>query len=303
MSLRSWLPAGMTVAVAGALLLVALACGSDDDRAASSPTPSPTLETPAASPEPRQADPAPDDEPLYIALGDSLTFGIGASQPDETGFVALVHADLGDEFGLLNLGVPGDTSRDLLHGGPLNEAIAEIERRRNDGVEGNEVALITLGIGGNDLLNLLDRLVIPGTCPSLEVSLEREECVAALQDALDAFERNLSEIVRRLQEAAPDTPLIMFTPYNPFSGGIPAFDELGVLSLEGMADTPFPEGLNDIIRAEAEASGVRLVDMYPLFEGKAGEYIAVDLIHPNDEGYRVMAEAVLEAVRELGVGS
>jgi lysophospholipase L1-like esterase len=41
---------------------------------------------------------------------------------------------------------------------------------------------------------------------------------------------------------------------------------------------------------------VILVDWYPLFEGKAGQYIASDLIHPNDEGYRVMAEAVLDAV-------
>jgi lysophospholipase L1-like esterase len=61
-------------------------------------------------------------------------------------------------------------------------------------------------------------------------------------------------------------------------------------------DTEFPEGLNDIIRAEGRQQGVILVDWHPLFEGKAGQYIYSDLIHPNDEGYRVMADAVLDAV-------
>jgi lysophospholipase L1-like esterase len=42
---------------------------------------------------------------------------------------------------------------------------------------------------------------------------------------------------------------------------------------------------------------VEVVDWYPLFLGKAHEYIYFDLIHPNDEGHRVMADAVLAAVR------
>jgi lysophospholipase L1-like esterase len=75
-----------------------------------------------------------------------------------------------------------------------------------------------------------------------------------------------------------------------------AFEPIGDLALEGTPDTPFPEGLNDIMRAEGAAAGITVVDIYPLFVGKAPEYIALDLIHPNDAGYRVMADAVLAAV-------
>ena len=57
----------------------------------------------------------------------------------------------------------------------------------------------------------------------------------------------------------------------------------------------------DIIRRQAEKNDVHLVEVYPLFEGKAREYIAADTIHPNDTGYRLMADAVISEMREAGV--
>src|SRR2546428_13475870 len=91
---------------------------------------------------------------VYLALGDSLSAGNGASDRNETAFVPLVHKALGPDVQLLNLGVPGDTSNDLLNGGPLDRAIAEIEQRKNDSIAGNEVTVVTLRIGGNNLLKL-----------------------------------------------------------------------------------------------------------------------------------------------------
>jgi lysophospholipase L1-like esterase len=147
------------------------------------------------------------------------------------------------------------------------------------------------------LLDIYFDLVIPGTCPSVVESLNRPECVGALQEALDRYRPNLVETVEALQAAAPGVPIYLMTLYNPFSGGASVLDEFGVLSLEGQEGTPFPEGLNDIIRAEAAAHpGVVLVEWYELFLGKQREYISQDLIHPNDTGYQVMADAVLAAI-------
>jgi len=238
---------------------------------------------------------------LYIALGDSLSAGNGASDRHTTAFVPLVHAALGPQVELMNLGEPGDTSDDLLGGGPLDRAIAEIEARENDSVAGNEVAVITLEIGGNDLLNLFFELVVPGVCTGVEESLAKPRCVDALKEVLEAYEPNLGATIRRLREAAPEAPIFLLTLYNPFSGKTQIVDELVELALEGAPDTPFPEGLQDIIRARAGADGVHLVDVYPRFDGKAQEYIANDLIHPNDVGYGVMAEAVLEEMRREGL--
>ncbi len=232
----------------------------------------------------------------YIALGDSLSEGVGASDPAATAFVSLVHQSLGEGFELLNLGHSGDTSRQLLDHGHLDQAVAEIQQRSGDDDADNDVKLISLEIGGNDLLNLFSNLVLSGTCPDLETSLNKPECVNALQTALTDFEPNLRTTLDRLQQAGPGVPIILMTLYNPFSGSVQVFAELGELSLEGLPDTPFPEGLNDIIRAQAQETGVTLVDLYPLFEGKALTLIAQDFIHPNDKGYRVMADAVIAAI-------
>lgn len=253
--------------------------------------------TPAPTPTPT----APLNKPLYLALGDSLSYGNGASDRNQTSFVALVHQALGPSYGLLNLGIPGYTSDDLLNRGELDSALAEIQRRKDDGITGNEVAGVTLEIGGNDLLGLYFKLVIPGTCPTVTEALARPQCVQALQDALNRFQPNLETTLQRLHEADSGIPIFLMTLYNPFSGTTGAVDQLGQLTLEGQPDTPFPEGLNDIIRTEAAANGAHLVDWYPLFLGKSKEYIAQDLIHPNDTGYGVLADAVTKSMQDAGL--
>ena len=232
----------------------------------------------------------------YIALGDSLSEGVGASARGESDFVSLVWDGLPGELELLNLGESGDTSGDLIGHGHLGQAVDEVERRRDDDDPDNDVKLVTLEIGGNDLLDIFFSLVLPGTCPALGEALAKPRCVEALRNALDEYRPNLTAAIDRLQAADPDLPIALMTLYNPFSGSLQPVDEMAELALEGSADSPFPAGLNDTIREEARGQGVIIVEWYPLFEGKAGEYIANDLIHPNDEGHRVMAEAVLDAV-------
>jgi lysophospholipase L1-like esterase len=237
---------------------------------------------------------------VYLALGDSLSEGIGASDREETSFVARVHQQLGSDVELMNLGVAGDTTQDLIDT-QLDRSTQEIESRNNDADPENDVAVVTLEIGGNDLLNIFFELVLPGICPSLEAGLERPECVDELRSILDAYQPNLSLILNRLRESDPDLPVFLLTLYNPFSGGSPLIDELVELSLEGRPDTPFPEGLNDIIRRAADTNDARIVDVYPAFEGKARQFISSDAIHPNDTGYQAMADTVLGEMRDSGL--
>jgi lysophospholipase L1-like esterase len=242
--------------------------------------------------------PTPDPgAPLYIALGDSLSVGVGASDRNGTAFVPLVHEALGENVGLLNLGHSGDDSEELIEHGHLHTAIAEIGARNGDAEPGNDVILVTLEIGGNDLLDLYFGLVVPGTCPNLTEGLQKPVCVEALQGTLDAFTPNLRDTLQRLRQADSDLRIVLMTLYNPFSGStVTAFEPIGDLALEGNPDTIFLSGLNDIVRAEAQTASVIVADLYPLFVGKGREYIAPDLIHPNDTGYRVMADAVLATI-------
>ena len=282
---------------AAALLLAACSGGSDDGAnggSDSTATELPTaslVATPTTSPTPGPTGP----QPLYLALGDSLSVGVGASNEPALGWVGLVSAAL-TEWDLSNLGVSGDDSRELLFGGPLDEGLRLIAQRATDAEPGNEVGAITLEIGGNDLLDIFFDLVIPGDCPSVVEALQRQACVNALESALIAYRSNLTQTLERLAEAAPDTPVFLMTIYNPFSGGSSVLDEIGVLSLEGQEGTEFPQGLNDIIREVGDEAGVTVVEWYELFLGKQSQYIAQDLIHPNDTGHAVMAAAVTEAM-------
>jgi lysophospholipase L1-like esterase len=235
-----------------------------------------------------------------MALGDSLSVGVGASDEPARGWVGLVGSAL-PEWDLSNLGVSGDDSRELLFGGPLDEGLRLIALRATDAEPGNEVGAITLEIGGNDLLDIFFDLVIPGDCPSVAEALQRETCVRALEEALAAYRVNLTQTLERLIAAAPDTPIFLMTIYNPFSGGASVLDEMGVLSLEGQDGTEFPHGLNDIVRQVGDDAGVTVVEWYELFLGKQSEYISLDLIHPNDTGHAVMAAAVTEAMALAGL--
>jgi lysophospholipase L1-like esterase len=292
----------LLLALAASLLV---ACGGDDDASTADPTgatatPTPTLAVRDRPPGPEDAvTPEPGTRLLYLALGDSLSAGIGATDPLTTSWVPLVGDALGYE--VINRGIPGDDSAELLNEGSLDDGIIEIESRATDANPANDVGAITLEIGGNDLLDIYFDLVIPGDCPSVVESLERPACVEALSNALTEYRENLVQILTRLKSAAGDTPIFLMTLYNPFSGGASHVDQIGVLALEGQDGTPFPTGLNDVIREQAAATGVHLVEWYELFLQKQSQYISQDLIHPNDTGHQVMANAVIAAMAAAGL--
>lgn len=225
--------------------------------------------------------------PAYIALGDSLAFGIGAAQPEEGGYVARAHAALlaSDRYRergleLINLGVPGATSADLLlPGGQLETALAEIAARRETPSPYDDVEIISIDIGGNDLIQLSSYT----PCLSDPLGLE---CQQRFNQMLDELATNLAEILRRLREAAPLAKIVVLELYNPYSG-------TGT-SPESTADIAILR-VNRTIGAVVGRPELRaeLAPVFQLFQGRGREWIAVDGLHPNDEGHAALAEALL----------
>ncbi len=235
----------------------------------------------------------------YIALGDSISAGRGASDAGTTSFVPLVYKGLGDGWELLNFSRSGDTSADLLKNGNLQKGVDEIESRSSDDGSDNDVRLVTLEIGGNDLLQLNQSLVLGGRCPSAQAAVSKPECYEAANRALTEYEVNLKKTVADLKAADDATPIIIMTLYNPFAGSIPFIAEIGEIVLEGKADSTIERGMNDIIREQATASGLNLVDLYALFRENGSGLVAGDFIHPSDKGHKLIADAVLEAFERL----
>src|SRR3989442_11322343 len=230
--------------------------------------------------------------PVYLALGDSLAFGVGASNPSTTGYVGRVYETLKKSeryqatgLELANRSVPGAKSTDLLApGGQLDSAVNLISQRQQDASPAaNEVEIITIDIGGNDLL----ALVAPGS-PCLQ-SASVEPCRAAFGDVLKAIQSNLTEAVRRLRQAAPAAIIVVVDLYNPFSGTGDLREpiaELGVGQANGVIGAA-------VANAELQA---REASVFQLFSGRGGQWIAPDGIHPNDNRPAVIAEAVIAAI-------
>jgi len=216
----------------------------------------------------------------YVALGDSLAANVGADSPWD-GYVSRVHHQLeerdGRDYGLFNLGVPGETSGSLVAGGQLDEALAFIEA--------NRVAYITVDIGANDLLGHL-------TSPECSADLDAPTCRDRLDGALAAYEENLPQLLAALREAAPEATIVFLLAYNPFSLGTGiAFEEETSITLDR---------LNDLAAAAATAAGILVADGFTPMQGTAA-YTTLMLssppdIHPNALGYDVLAQAVVAAL-------
>lgn len=230
--------------------------------------------------------------PAYLALGDSLAVGTGATDPAQGGYVALFHQYLSttDRYRtsgitLINLGVGGETSSSMRQpGGQLDKALAELTRRNGDADDTNDVEVITIDIGGNDLLAIIRE-------PVCIEDPSSQSCVDAALDALNRLAQNLSAILPSLRQAAgPDALLMVLTLYNPFSGTGTPFDEQGGLILS-LVNATIGKAATD-----PQVAAV-VVDIAALFEGKGPEltHILEDDIHPNDQGYRAIADAFASA--------
>jgi lysophospholipase L1-like esterase len=226
-----------------------------------------------------------DGEEIYLALGDSLAANVGVADPLK-GYVSRFHSYLeretGHSLGLLNLGVPGESSISI-YDGQLTRALVEIERRRNDGNPDTRVAVVTLDLGANDLLGHVtsqDCLDFP----------RGSACQARLEASLDTFRTNFEEIVPTvLSSLEPDAQFYIMTFYNPYALGTN-------LSLETLSNDVVDQ-LNSVIKETARANGVPVADVRPLMGNNAGAWthILSGDIHPNAKGYQVLAFALAQA--------
>ncbi len=237
----------------------------------------------------------------YLALGDSLAWGDGASDPTETAYVPLL-ADYfagvphGNAKRHVNLAVRGETTASFI-AAQLGGAMAAV------GDPSTDTRMVTLSVGGNDLLDLLN----DPTDPCL-ADPSSPTCQFLVGTALAGVAARYPVILGSLSAALADDPgderVYVLTLYNPFGGtGNPLEDavDVGLLGSDLRIDcaaiqtNPTAAGLNDIIACTSSAFGATVVDIYPVIGDDAlllthiGD--PVFNIHPNDQGYAVIAKA------------
>jgi lysophospholipase L1-like esterase len=154
----------------------------------------------------------------YLALGDSVPVWNGTQS-----YPYRILAHFSRNFASLTLddiAVSGATTSSMLSGGQYQSALQFLNLHRG------HVALITIDIGGNDVVGCVGLNGIDESCAS---------------GARAQIKRNLSTMLAGLRRAAPHVPLFGMTYYNPFLGNWLAG---GVVRAQTLATTPGLVALN-----------------------------------------------------------
>jgi lysophospholipase L1-like esterase len=203
----------------------------------------------------------------YLALGDSLPLGyeVPANADDDPGYAVRLNTFLqANNPGLTtyeNLAVLGETSTTMITptmaiSSQLELAVAFIESER---AAGREVGLVTLSIGGNDMLRILPSAV-GGEGIDGEVALA--EFTANLDIILDTLLGALTV------EGQRQGDLLLMNYYNAYPGLENPLDP------GNNTDVWLPQ-FNAAIQAAAEARGLPMAEVAQAFEGNEAALIYV----------------------------
>lgn len=222
----------------------------------------------------------------YVAIGDSLTKGVGDST-NQGGFVPLLAQSLTNETGLefkaINYGVSGNTSGQIL---------SRMQEKKEIGKDLKQAQLLTITVGGNDLR----KAILEDTS---NLDLDRFE------KASKTYEKNLKQIIELARKDNPDLPIYVVGIYNPLYFNFPDLTELQTLVDQWNQRT------EETLSVYQGVYFVPINDLlYKGIDGKSGvteselgkETVTNDALydedsfHPNNTGYEIMKEAVLEKI-------
>ncbi|MGL5864299.1 MAG: SGNH/GDSL hydrolase family protein [Dermatophilaceae bacterium] len=300
-------------ALAGALVLSACgdgSSGSDAERGSATARPSSTT----TAPSPSASDPAAGG--IYLALGDSLAAGYqpGGTELRDTAYPALAASRLGRDGGRLdvqNLACSGETAASLVRGGrcdyPGGSQLAQAETvlRDRGGDRDADVELVTIDIGGNDLLRCARGVSVDQACVATGLASVRSALPTTLQ---------------RLRAAAgTDVPVLVIGYYNPWlAAGFLGFGDAQIAPA-AKAFAALDAAIEQAARG-AGATYVSLDDAFALddttpttFAGRevprnVAQVCALTFvctardIHLSEEGAATVAREVADAATKAGVG-
>ena len=248
---------------------------------------------------------AADDAKVYVALGDSITTGYAPGNTTVSSPFANQVAEK-NGYTLVNQAQDGETTASLL------------EKLNNKKLDLAGADLITISVGGNDLLAALYETVAAAYAASGATATAEEVLAmlaagqmdeAALQamtlvlknfagsatiaDAIADAGKNLGAILLAVKTANPTAQVILLNQYNPYSH----VDNAELQTLVGAVDMGI-KALNTTLAVAAKAAGVTVADVYAPFqaaeENPCNAYFtsAADYnidIHPNQTGHDLIA--------------
>ncbi|CAM4216226.1 SGNH/GDSL hydrolase family protein [Streptococcus penaeicida] len=224
----------------------------------------------------------------YIAIGDSLTEGVGDST-GQGGFIPLLKKDIEAHYPVTiqiqNYGVSGNTSLQILK---------RMRQDRSLQADLKQADLMTLTVGGNDVM-----AVIRKDLTNLDMS-------SFDQPMLDYQER-LGKIIAIAKKSNKDIHIYVLGIYNPFYLNFPEMTQMQEIvdnwnqktkeTLSQYKNVHFVpindqlykgiDGKEGIVQSEGDKKRI-LNDV--LYSG--------DHFHPNNIGYQIMSDTVMESIKK-----
>ncbi len=199
-----------------------------------------------------------------LAIGDSLTQGVGDSR-GQGGYVGLLERSINAENELVhfeNLGKRGSRSDQLL--ATLEDP--EVE----EAIEDADMILVT--IGANDIMRVLRENIT-----DLEIKDFLHEN--------GQYEERLYEIFSVIEDVNSRSEIYLIGIFNPFDKYFQEIPELNLI-VEKWNETGE--------KVAGDFDSMTFIPIEDLFEDHDEELFAEDNFHPNDEGYRRIAQRVLD---------
>lgn len=219
-----------------------------------------------------------------VALGDSITYGYNLGdnkQPSKYAFPFLIGQQ--EHLQTIDLGQPGWTSEQL------DSAL----QAGTDNKELRQAALVTVYVGGNDLLkpvyNEIKSLSVNELLGSKPITLSAA-VQAQLSTNLKQFNATLPQIITDIR-AVTQAPIVVYNLYNPVANA---------LSLYTVTDT-YVRAANQTVAQVARQQHCVLADAYDAFENHQLQYVLPLDVHPTVQGQAVLAQLAIAALSSAHV--
>jgi len=216
---------------------------------------------------------------LLVALGDSITFGYNLennlSHVSKEAYPKLIGEKF--DYRVRNLAVSGWTSEDLLNALKYDDKYRDATRHAD---------LLTLNIGGNDVLGYLT------TLDSLNPQMDIDE----LMSMIGTYYINLGNIFQEIRTLNPEAPILFYGFYNPIDEESPLFNGEftydDFTELIGSVNYSLLDGYADYFGNIYYVDALAAFELYGIYEGEKTD-LFVDLVHPSELGQEILFEATI----------
>ena len=224
----------------------------------------------------------------YVAIGDSLTEGVG-DQTNQGGFIPLLSNAISEISDVnvvsQNFGVAGNTSTQIYKRMTKEKKIQSAIKKAD---------VITITVGGNDVMKVIRTQLTNLTENSFEKPAQ-------------TYQKQVTEIFNFIRDNNPNAQVYVLGIYNPFYLNFPDITEMQdiinhwnqttqetIAQQKQMYFVPINDllyqGVNGSKGVTTSDGEVQTITNNALFEE--------DHFHPNNIGYQIMSDAVAEAYKE-----